>query len=266
MLSPQQVAHFQTFGFVTLPQVFTAAERKIIDTEYETGLNLAYQQIPFTGEKRHWTMMLSPETPFFSGLPEAPRFCDVAEQLYGEDVFAVGCDANRYVGDSAWHPDHNADPTKDCYGIKIAFYLDPVNDQSGALRVIPGSHRNPMHEAVRENLAAMELAINAVPGHVCVSEPGDAVAFDLRLWHASWGGDEGRRMCTVVYYKNPVTPAEQAATRNRAASSQKAPAQYERPDDPLYSPHWVANHSGSEKRRGWLERLKEFGFIDLVAA
>ena len=266
MLSPEQVAHFQTFGFVVLPQVFTATERQIIDVEYETGLNLAYKDLAFTGEKRHWAMMLGPATPFFAGLLEDPRFCGIAEQLYGEDVFAVGCDANRYVGDSSWHPDHNADPTKDCYGIKIAFYLDPVDGQNGALRVIPGSHCNPLHEAVRENLQAMDLGVDAVPAHVCVSQPGDAVAFDLRLWHASWGGLAGRRMCTVVYYKNPETPAEEEAARNRGASSRKTPAQFDQPDDPVHSPHWMANHGGSEKRRRWLERLQQLGFIDPVAA
>ena len=46
--------------------------------------------------------------------------------------------------------DHNADPTQDCYGVKFAYYLEPVDAESGALRLIPGSHKNPLHEDLRE--------------------------------------------------------------------------------------------------------------------
>ena len=49
-------------------------------------------------------MMLGPQTPFFAHLPEDPRFYQVAEQLYGDDVFGMAADANRYVGDTRWHP------------------------------------------------------------------------------------------------------------------------------------------------------------------
>ena len=69
---------------------------------------------------------------------------------------------------------------------------------SGALRLIPGSHKKALHDALRENLNELGLEICDVPGYVCKSEPGDVVAFDMRCWHASWGGSEDRRMCTVV--------------------------------------------------------------------
>ena len=265
MLNPEQLAHFQTFGFVTLSQVFTTAERKIIDTEYEIGLNLTYKNKPFDGKKRYWAMMLGSETPFFSSLAEDSRFYELAEQLYGDDVFAVGCDANRYVGDTGWHPDHQADPEQDCYGMKIAFYLDPVDDQSGALRVIPGSHRNPLHDSLKEQLALMDLGVDAVPAYTCVSQPGDIVVFDLRLWHASSGGSMGRRMCTVVYYKNPETPAAEQAARKRAEGSRNTPAQYDHSDDTLYPLNWVANRGNSKRRQRWLERLQDLGFIDTAS-
>ena len=48
--------------------------------------------------------MMGPETPFFTNIPEDPRFSEVAEQLYGDDVFFIVSDANRYVGNTSWHP------------------------------------------------------------------------------------------------------------------------------------------------------------------
>ena len=83
----------------------------------------------------------------------------------------------------------------------------------------------------------------------CKSEPGDVVAFDMRCWHASWGGSDDRRMCTLVYYNNPKTPEEDAATRNRARSNAKSPEHFNRPGTALYDPHWVENPMRSEKRQ-----------------
>ena len=261
MLTDQQLTHYNTFGFVVLRQVFGADELATIEAEYENGLNAAYPHMPFDGSKRHWTNTFGPETPYMASLLEDARFYMTAQQLYGEDVLGIGADANRYVGHTSWHPDHNADPKKDCYGIKFAYYLDPVGAQSGALRVVPGSHKHPLHQEVRETITRAGLEIRDVPGYVCESMPGDVVAFNLRLWHASWGGSAGRRMCTFVYYHNPSEAAEEAATRNRAANSVKATAQYDRPDDPLYPPHWLQNRDGSPIRQRWIDRLGELGFL-----
>ena len=76
-------------------------------------------------------------------------------------------------------------------------------------------------------------------------------------------GDD-RLMCTIVYYNNPKTPVEEAATRNRARSNAKSPEHFNRPGESLYDPHWVANPTGSEKRQRWIDRLRELGFLDTV--
>lgn len=81
---------------------------------------------------------------------------------------------------------------------------------------------------------------------------------------ASWGGSDDRRMCTMVYYNNPKTPEEDAATRDRASRNAKTPEQFNRPGIPLYHPHWVANPQRSEKRQRWIDRLRELGFLDAV--
>ena len=266
MLTEQQEDQFRTFGFVVMPQVFGADELATIEAEYEDGLNAAYPHLPFDGSKRHWTNTLGAVTPFMASMLEDKRFLLTAQQLFGDDVLGMGADANRYVGHTYWHPDHKSDPTKDCYGIKFAYYLDPVGAQSGALRVFPGSHKEPLHSEVGKTIKRAGLEIPDVPGYVCESMPGDVVAFDLRLWHSSWGGSTGRRMCTFVYYHNPKGPEEEAATRVRASNSVKATAQYDRPGDPLYPAHWLENHSGSELRQGWIHRLGELGFLDSPAA
>ena len=264
MLNESELRHYETFGFVVLNELFTADEVATLSDEFDSGLARAYAHRPFDGTERHWLMMLGPDTPLFATLLEDPRFAEVAEQLYGEDVIGIGCDANQYVGNTHWHPDHRIDPAEDCFGVKFAFYLEPVDAESGALRLIPGSHKNPLHDDVRWSRDEMEADVPDLPAFVCDSEPGDVVAFDMRTWHASWGGSNGRRMCTCVYYNNPRTPEEESATRKRAESNKKTLERFHRPDDPYYHPAWVANPDGNPRRRKWLSRLSELGFLETV--
>ena len=43
--------------------------------------------------------------------------------------------------------------------------------------LIPGSHKNPLHNDLRENLNELGLEISDVPGYVCKSEPGGRSRF-----------------------------------------------------------------------------------------
>ena len=257
MLTQEQYDHFQAFGFIVLREVFSSDERAIIDEEFERGLDAAHADKPFGGTEHQGAILTGPETPFFAKIPENPRLYEVAEQLYGEDCFPITSDANRYVGDTKWHPDHYIDVKKDTYGVKFAHYLDPVEAETGALRVIPGSHRDPLYTDLWEKIKAPDVDVRGIPSHVCPSGPGDIVAFDLRLWHASCGGATGRRMCTVCFYKHAETPDEELGLRWRAGHCVQALA-----PKPFVNPHWASNPEGSEKRRQWLEQLEKWGFME----
>jgi hypothetical protein len=182
------------------------------------------------------------DTPFLASLLEDPRFCEAAEQLYGDDVFGIASDINRYVGDTHWHPDTGSIHQ---YGVKFAYYLQPVGAENGALRVIPGSHKQPFHDELRQKMSELELGIRDVPAYVFESEPGDAIAFDVRCWHASWGGGIDRWMCVLVYYNNPKTPEEEEATRKQIIGNGID-----------YVP-WAANAEGNPRRKRWIDRMRE---------
>ena len=252
-MSKQQIHHFQTFGFLVLRKVFDPDEIQTIEREFDHGLDTAYRDKPFDGSARHWVPMLGEETPYFAALLEDPRFCDAAEQLYGDDVIGMACDANRYVGDTRWHPDTGS---LHQYGIKFAFYLDPVGPETGALRVLPGSHWPPYHNQLIEAREESRLEIPEVPAFVCASEPGDVVGFDLRLWHASCGGSDNRRMSTLVYYNNPKTPEETEATRIQGQRNADTMEKFGLPDGPIHPPDWLANPHHSRRRQHWIQRMR----------
>lgn len=125
-------------------------------------------------------------------------------------------------GDSTvWHPDyrpHVSPPPR--LGalppvITALVYLDPADDQTGPLYVIPGTHRTPEQPAATtENL----------PGQVkLVIEPGQVVVMNAALWHR--GGENTspgstRRLITLQMstiftgtHSFAVTPPSAAYTR-----------------------------------------------------
>jgi hypothetical protein len=86
--------------------------------------------------------------------------------------------------------------------MKTALYLDPVTRDSGALRVIPGTH---LVDKFREALGPLvqhsqdELGVHGrdVPCVALESLPGDVVCFNHTTLHASFGGSNRRRMFTL---------------------------------------------------------------------
>ena len=260
MLTKQQQAHFKTFGFLVIRQLLTTDEVDLVTRELEAALLKDRDGKPFDRKKRQHIMN------WYEGGPAAyiandARIHQPIEQLLGPDyIFSEHNDGNYYVGDTGWHPDMGWDPNipagrndpyrvngpmKDHYvpSIKVGFYLDPVDADTGALRVIPGAHRGPFHEQlwslhldvpvtvsareeVRPKLLAMwerdtgsfegaeEFFSNAeenhfgidprdIPGYAIESQPGDAVFFSHQMWHSSFGGRAGRRMFTFNFRSAP---------------------------------------------------------------
>ena len=101
------------------------------------------------------------------------------------------------------------------------------------------------------------VATDEVPAFAARSEPGDVIAFDNRVWHASWGGGSDRRMCSVGYFAAPETPGEVASVRELVEQHASLVDTF-----PLLRPHreWLANPGGSPRRRRWLEVLSRWGF------
>ncbi|MCZ6677015.1 MAG: phytanoyl-CoA dioxygenase family protein [Candidatus Poribacteria bacterium] len=257
-LTENQLEFYKTFGYVVLRGLFSETDLETIRKEFDYMMAEQYAHTPYNGSKRHWTPLMDEDTPFFASLMEDPRFLTVAKQLYGDDVLGVGTDANRYTGNTGWHRDTH---TVDQYGVKFAFYLQPVTANTGALRVIPGTHRLPDDDDFVNGVRSMPL--ESVPATALASEPGDVVAFDLRMWHASYGGSEDRHMCTVVYYANPKNASELEALRKQGEGNVNAGVKSFNPRRQyLYSKKWVSNPHRSPDRQYWIDRLKEIGYFD----
>ena len=272
-LTRQQVEHYEAFGFVTLPKCLLP-ELPELEREHETALARAYGND--TPESRQTVRMLRNDCPTFMALPESCAtlsggFGAVAEQLYGPDIFCAYMEGNRYVGDTSWHPDYSAN--YNAPGCRFAFYLDHLDESSGALRIIPSSHSSPLHDTLHEahqrrggpghttEGIAAEFGYEReedVPCHVCVSQPGDLTIFDQGCFHAAFGGGARRRMCAAVFYLVPRNATDEKMLRSRAAVNNNA--LHGHPGGPGYHRDWTQNEGGSLRRARWIDALREYGF------
>ena len=123
-----------------------------------------------------------------STLLDDPRILGVATSLLGEDFNYMGSDGNYYVGDTGWHSDgwH-----EEILHIKIAFYLDSLTDQTGCLRVIPGSHRpgdsyaSALSKQVSKSQELWGMEGAEIPAVAFETQPGDVVCFNHNIKHAA---------------------------------------------------------------------------------
>ena len=102
---------------------------------------------------------------------------------------------------------------------------EPTTRETGALRVIAGSHRQPLNGELHEALDALNTQFGGTHGHrgiptpfgvaadelACFcfeSMPGDVIAFTENCWHAAFGGADGRQQHAISFQANPRTALE----------------------------------------------------------
>ena len=200
-LTPQQRhwrRYFDDFGFLWLPGFF-AAEIGWISQEFE---RLLQEQ----GSKHDGTKRTGCHSPLESSerlgtLLTDSRLVGVLNAVLGEDYEYLGSAGELYTGDGMWHPDG---VFKDFRRAKFAMYLDPLTPQTGALRVVPGSHLQGW-EGNLDPRALWGISNCEVPCASFDNKPGDAIIFNLHTLHNSLGGGYRRRMLNAVF-KSKVVP------------------------------------------------------------
>ena len=159
-------------------------------------------------------------------------------------------------------------------------YLQPTSGDHGALRVIPGSHRNPLHQDLlrmgldaafrkhtKQSPKGMEFDMRGedVASYIFSSQPGDLIMFNQRTWHAAFGGYEDRRTCTFNFYQNPKSPEEKASMRKlieAIRSSANKNKKFLNKVGSQYDSWWLENPEKKPRRARWIKWLEDWGFVD----
>jgi hypothetical protein len=202
-LTPQQLAFMDTFGYLHFPGLMSDCIDKIIE-EFEAvfaKFGGGHHGKPHDGTARSCIVPFIDQNEYLSGLLDDPRIDGIFSSLLGDDYNYLGSDGNYYVGDTGWHSDGGW-PRPIVY-YKLALYLEPLTRHTGALRVIPGSHKygdkyaETLQKVVSKSPEVWGMPGNQVPAVALETKPGDVIVFHQGLKHSSWGGGKRRRMFTL---------------------------------------------------------------------
>jgi hypothetical protein len=201
-LTEEQMAFFDAFGFLHFPGMMADRIDRITEefgTIWESHGG-GHDGKPHDEKQRSCIVPFIDQSEYLSSLLDDPRIAGLFSSILGDDFNYSGSDGNYYVGPTGWHPDGNhAGLTH----MKVAFYLDPLTKDTGALRVVPGSHRKgePYADLVHSNYRGQEpvwdVPADELPCAALETQPGDVVCFNHNALHASFGGSTRRRMFTI---------------------------------------------------------------------
>jgi hypothetical protein len=199
-LTPKQIEFFEAFGFLHLPGLVADRIGEIFESFDQVWRERGggHDGVPHDHRQRSVVAPFIDQHPALCALLDDSRIHSLACQLVGEDFNYMGSDGNLYAGDTSWHSDGWQSHIR---FIKLAFYLDPLTPETGALRVIPGSHRvgDRYGEQLQRVLTSDGFGVpgSAVPFWSVSVRPGDLMLFDHNTKHASFGGGSNRRMFTM---------------------------------------------------------------------
>jgi hypothetical protein len=203
-LTDQQMAFFKTFGYLHFPGLLSDRIERII-AEFEVLFQSkggGHYGRPHEGKARSCIVPFIDQSEYLSSLLDDPHILAIAASTCGDDFAYCSSDGNYYVGDTGWHSD-TISPNYPY--VKIALYLDPLTRDTGALRVIPGSHlfgdryADQVHRQIGRSDQFWNMSGKDVPAAALETQPGDVVCFNQNLKHASFGGGQWRRMFTINF-------------------------------------------------------------------
>ena len=218
MLTAAQIAHFETFGFFVLRQLFTPDEVAIMKEEAEEIFDEDRGGEPFEGIETQGVQPFMERKQFLSRLADDDRIYNIGVDLCGPDFVLEGTSGALRVGDTPWHADMcQENPLKNT---QITFYPQPLTRDTGSLRVIPGSH----HVASSDLRAVLGdertydgafrpfgVAPSEIPCYVYESVPGDVLVHTESLIHGAFGGGMGRHQYSLSFIVNPKTEVQIAS-------------------------------------------------------
>ncbi len=249
MLTEQQKHEFETFGFLRLKDFIQSDEMRLYVDAFDDTMTRANGGVPWQHAPQTHVVMpfYRNNTAVYHRMLDDDRINEAVADLLGEDfVFGVSAGHHRWTG-LAWH--HDAVVPEGFTHLKVVFYLDPVRADAGCLTLLPGSHHAPLRERMERWYGGPDAGDQADwPAAIPMeSDPGDAVIFNVNVYHAVLGKDLDRRAIFINYFTRPRTPEQE----------QHLTFLYNN-DNPYYTPELFED--ATPKRMRMLSFLKEAAY------
>lgn len=251
---PGNADHLGTLGFFVLRQFFDPAMLSVeMDRVLQDAFSSSLDVSHYDGIHFQYVPMMTANTP--ESLSLLDRTMVVAEELLGGPVVPTRAKAIRYFGSTPWH----VDSVHPLASLGFMAYLEPLDANNGALRVVPGSHLPERNNLLRA-MGGTGKPATELPSEILSTEPGDMIVFDEHLFHSSHGG-VARRQWRIDFLRDPVDAAAKNSTRAYFSNIYAAnwSGGYDVDRYPSYGPDW--RNSG----RPAVQRLEALGVYELAA-
>ena len=191
VLTPEQVASYARDGFLSPVDVLSVDQAETCRRQLESAE--ARWPDSLSGANRNNAHLV---LPFLDQLTHHPTILDVVEDLIGPDFLIAASvlfikDA-RSEGFISWHQDGTYMGLEPDDGVTAWIALTPSNRSNGCMSMIPGTHKDGLHEHHDQfdanNLLTRGQAINDVATDRAVDlilEPGQASFHHSRTIHGS---------------------------------------------------------------------------------
>ena len=214
VLSSGQKRFFDDFGYLVLPGLMREEVPWIVD-EFEEVFGRA--GVLHDGTRRSSLGPFIERSARLCALLDSPKVDGLLAGLLGEHYNYLGSGGEMYVGDGLWHPDCHGDSVVQ---VKWAMYLDPLTRDTGALRLVPGSHRQGWQGNL-DTHALWGIGMEEVPCVVPDNHPGDVIVFNQMTLHNALGGGNRRRMLNILACSACRSETELAFLRRRLPVSRE---------------------------------------------
>jgi phytanoyl-CoA hydroxylase len=224
-LTPAERASWERDGFVVLPGFADAAvlaemEARIVElvriADGGGSIGNAYvvpeealAAQPQPEDRTSKVFRVHRGEPVFRRFAEQPALLDRVESLLGPDL---DCFLSQFIFKlpgalgQPWHQDAFYFPFDRGPQIGVWLAVTDATPDNGPLWVLPGSHREPVHDVVRDrrehaNFAYVEIVDHDMTGAMPVLlKAGDLLLFHSRLMHRSTDNESAGKRAAMVYH------------------------------------------------------------------
>jgi ectoine hydroxylase-related dioxygenase (phytanoyl-CoA dioxygenase family) len=227
VLTAEQHKQWDEDGFVILRRLLDPPLVKAqLDRAVELcRLEAAGERMPkgafIAPEKNSWPGATHPEDfvskvfllhhwdPVFGPVSRDPRILAAVSDLLGPDL---DCFLSQFIFKNPgaigqpWHQDSFYFPFEPDRQVGIWIAVTAATADNGPLWVLPGSHREAVHDHVPDtresaNFGYVEIVDHDMGGEICVlMEPGDVLMFDSHLMHRSVDNGSDTLRAAMVYH------------------------------------------------------------------
>jgi hypothetical protein len=194
---------FNIFGFVKISGFFSE-EIDVISKEFDALMKSKFGDLKSSNRNYLYPQFID-QNEYLTSLLTKEKIKTLVENLLGKDAIYSGSDGNIFAGSTPWHRDYLM-KNRSC---KMLVYLEKIDKNSGALRVIPGSHflgdkyseylgdglswPEPPYEGGFDEKAFFGKGHNPtkygenimIPNYVAETKPGDVIIFNHNLIHCT---------------------------------------------------------------------------------